>query len=263
MSRTVGKFGLRPTPHGQQLALDVADFMDVTQLPPLPTGDFGHLSLVTKPLGMYMNDQLGDCVVAGSQHETRLWVAEGTGSDTVVFDDTCTVKNYNLLGNYVDGDPDTDQGCDMVRAAQLRIRDGIIDANGNTHKLGIALQLQPGNWEQLQYAAYYFDGVGVGILVTPAMQTAFQNGQPWDVSQFNPNDVEGGHYVPCVGRKDGNALMVTWGEGQELTRELYTAPQFNTTTICYATQEKLKNGVDLEGLPWSRMRAAMQGVRAA
>ena len=263
MTRTVGKFGLRPTPHGRLLEYKFADFVDATKLPPIPDGDFGHLSLVTKPLDIYLNDQLGDCVVAGSQHETRLWVAEGTGSDSVVFDDASTVKNYELLGNYRPGDPDTDQGCDMVRAAQLRIRDGIVDATGKTHKVGIALQLQPGNWEQLQYALYLFDGVGIGILVTQEMQQAFADGKPWDVDQFNPNNAEGGHYVPGCARKNGNAVVATWGEPQELTRDLYTTPQFNTVTICYASAEKLRNGVDMEGIAWSQMRSVMQGVRAA
>lgn len=232
-----------------------SDYVDITQLSPLPAGDFGHTNLVTLPWGMYLNDTYGDCVVAGGEHETRMWVAEGTGSDTVVFDDAATVKNYTLLGNFDPNNPvSSDQGCDMLTAAKLRISQGIIDSAGNTHKLGAALQLQPGNWEQLLYAIHLFDGVGLGILVTQAMQTAFSNSQPWDLPQFDPNNVEGGHYVTAVCRKDGLPNVVTWAGLQPLTKALYTAPQFNTITLCYASQEKLKNGVDLEGLSWSDMR---------
>ena len=256
MLRQAGKFGLRPVPHGLKWKLQFHDYVDITQLPPIPAGDYGHIDLLTQPLGMYLNDTYGDCVVAGAEHETRLYVAEGTGSDTVVFDDNATVANYTLLGNFNPNDPvNSDQGCDMLTAASLRITQGIIDASGNRHKLGIALQLQPGNWEQLLYAIRYFDGVGLGILVTPQMQDAFNNSQPWDLPQFNPNNVEGGHYVTAVCRKNGLPNVITWGGLQPLTRDLYTAPQFSTVTLAYASQEKLRNGTDLEGLSWSDMRA--------
>jgi len=242
-------------------SLKFSDYVDLTQLPPIPTGDFGHTDLVTNPWGMYLNDTYGCCVVSGSQHEHRLWHAEGTGADTVVFDDNSTVKNYELLGNFDPNDPvNTDQGCDMLTAAHLRLTQGIVDATGATHKLGIALQLQAGNWEQLITAINLFDGVALGILVTPDMQTAFADQQPWDLPQFNPNDVEGGHYVPAVCRKDGLPEVITWGGPQKLTKALYTAPQFNTVTFCYASQEKLRNGKDLEGLSWSDMRSDIKKV---
>jgi hypothetical protein len=106
-----------------------------------------------------MNDTLGCCVVAAKEHTTRMWAAEGTGSDTLVFNDAATILNYEVMGGYNPEDPDSDQGCDMLTAARLWLTRGILDANNHTHKPGVALQLQAGNWEQLLYAAYYFDGV--------------------------------------------------------------------------------------------------------
>jgi hypothetical protein len=259
MTRTAGKFGLRPVPHGMRWPIKFGDYVDLTQLAPIPKGPFGHMKQLTKPLGMYMNDTLGDCVVAAKQHTTRLWVAEGTGSDTVTFSDDTTVKNYTLLGNYNPDDPDSDQGCDMLTAAGIWLKKGIADDTGHRHKPGIALQLQAGNWEQLLYAAYYFDGVDLGILVTPDMQDAFAAEQPWDLPQFNINDVEGGHCVPVEARVDEEGVLlpelITWAAPQTLTKALYTAPEFNTITMCYASEEKLRNGVDEEGLSWSDMRS--------
>jgi hypothetical protein len=240
--------------------LKFGDYVDLTQLEPLPTGDYGHTAKVTKPWGMYMNDALGCCVVSAKQHKVRLWHSEGFGSDTVTFADAITVKNYSLFGNYQLGNPDSDQGCDMVTAAQLEVKKGVLDDLGKRHKPGIALQLQPGNWEQLLYAIYYFDGVELGILVTPAMQQAFANEQPWDISQFNTADVEGGHCVLATDRKDGLPEVVSWGAPQKITKALYTAPQFNTITMAYASPEKLSLGVDLEGLGWSDMRSTMRKI---
>jgi len=38
-------------------------------------------------------------------------------------------------------------------------------------------------------------------------------------------------------------------------QRVYTTPEFNSITMCYASQEKLRNGVDGEGLGWSDMRS--------
>lgn len=234
--------------------LKFGDYVDLTALAPIPKGPYGHTKQVTKPWGMYKNDILGCCVVSAKQHKVRLWDAEGTGTDTVEFTDANTVDNYTLLGNYNPDDPDSDQGCDMLTAAHLELKRGIVDSTGRRHKPGIALQLQAGNWEQLLYAIYYFDGVELGILVTPGMQNAFADEQPWDISQFSLDNVEGGHCVPAVS-VDGLPEVITWAEPQKLTRAIYTAPQFNTITMCYASQEKLRNGKDEEGLSWSDMRS--------
>jgi hypothetical protein len=270
MTRTVGKFGLRLPAPGHRWKFKFSDYIDLTQLPPIPPGAFGHMDKVTLPWDIYMNDVLGCCVVSGAQHETRLWVAEGTGSDTVVFSDRATVMNYQHLGNYQPGNPDSDQGCDMLTAAQLRIRDGIVDAKGNVHKLGIALELDCGpgylNLDQFWYANFLFDGLGLGILVTPEMQNDFQLGQPWDAADFNPNNVVGGHYVPAMAREVDTlhgttrfeADTVSWGEVQPIT---VSGLQVVTTTVmCYATQEKLNNGKDLNGLSWSDMRSDINKV---
>jgi hypothetical protein len=262
--RTPGLFGLRPTPLGHKWQLQMDAYVDIKALPPIPAGAFGHTSQVSKPWEMYLNDQLGDCVVAGKQHCLRLWLAEGTGSDTITFDDACTVKNYGLLGHYDPADPSSDQGCDMLYAAEVWMRHGIWDAAGKLHKIGAALQLQCGpgylNMDQFWTALYLFDGMGLGIGVTPAMQDAFANGQPWDASQYNPYDVVGGHFVPAMCRMDDNGNLVpeviSWAAGQEVTVPGLKA--ITNTVLVYLSPEKLNNGKDEEGLGYSDLRADLR-----
>lgn len=279
MSRAPGLFGLRPTPLGHKWALQFGSYVDLTALPPIPRGAFGHMDKVSGDWGMLMNDQLGCCVVSGSEHCVMLWTAE-SGSGQAVFDDNCTVANYELLGHYNPDNPDSDQGCDMLYAAEVWMRKGIKDATGKEHKIGLALQLDCGpgylNMEQFWYASYLFDGVGLGIGVTAAMQQAFADGQPWDASQFDPNNILGGHFVPAMAR-EGTGLggvqafdadVVTWGEKQPITVDGLQA--ITNTVLVYASPEKLANGKDLEGLSWSDMRAdirklnrvgALQGIQ--
>lgn len=255
--RQVGKYGCRPPPHGKKWGLQFGDYVDATALPPIPSGSFGHMNLIQQ-WGVLMNTTLSCCVVSGAEHETMLWTAEA--GNPAVFNDDVTVKNYQLLGNYQPGNPSSDQGLDMLVAAQLRITQGIVDANGNTHKLGAVLQLQPGNLEQLWYACYYFDGVGCGITVPSDWERCFAMGLPWDANTHNPNDIVGDHYVPLMARQDGNIDLVTWGQPHQMTPAGYQAAA--KTVLCYATEEKLKNGVDLEGLSWSDIRADMPKVAA-
>jgi hypothetical protein len=104
--------------------------------------------------------------------------------------------------------------------------------------------LEPGNFEQLKYATYYFDGVGVGIEVPDVYQQLFADGQPWD-AVANPN-IDGGHYITSVAWRDGMPVLVTWGRPQPMTQAGYE--EFNDETYAYLTVEKLRSGVSLEGL---------------
>lgn len=253
--RQVGLYGCRYT---QQWGLKFGDYVDATALPPIPTGDFGHTSLIGD-WGMLMNNTLSCCVVSGAEHETMLWTAE-SGNPPAVFDDQTTIRNYQTLGGFQPDDPATDQGCDMAAAAQLRVTQGITDVAGNTHKVGAVLELQPGNIEQLWYALYLFDGVGCGLVMSREWESAFAQHSPWDTSNYgNPS---GGHYVTLVGRSSGNIQLVTWGQPQLMTPAAYQTPGVVQKVLCYASQEKLRNGVDLEGLSWSDIRADMPKVGA-
>jgi hypothetical protein len=253
--------------------LKFGDYVDLTSLPPIPKGAFGHMEKVSVPWGMLKNDELGCCVVSGAEHEHMLWNAEA-GNTVPIFGDSSTVSNYELLGNYVPGNPDTDGGCDMVAAAQKRITQGIVDEKGKRHYLGIALELDCGpgylNLTQLWYAAWLFDGVGLGILVTPEWENDFAIGRAWDARDFNPNNVAGGHYVPLMAREvetlHGPSAtvyqgdVVSWGEKQPITA---SGLQVTTTTVmCYASKEKLNNGKDIDGLSWSDMRSDIKRVAA-
>lgn len=270
-TRSVGKYGLRPSPLGKVWKLKLRDYMHLTDLPPIPKGAFGHLDKVAGPWGVLKNDVLGCCVVSGAEHETMLWTAE-SGGPTAAFDDESTILNYRLLGNYVPGDEDTDQGCDMLTAAELRIKQGIRDAKGKTHKLGIALELDSGpgylNLDQFWYALWLFDGIGLGIGVTAQMQADFAAEKPWTASSFNPTQILGGHYVPAVARESVNlhgqtvfdADVISWGEKQAISTDGLQA--ITNTVLVYATKEKLNRGKDMEGLGWNDMRSDIRKLVA-
>jgi hypothetical protein len=267
MPRIVGQYGLRLPAPGRKWGLKLRDYMDVTALPPIPAGAFGHMNMVTSPWGMLMNDTLGCCVVAGAAHETMLWTAE-SNAGMAMFNNACTLKNYEEIGGYQPGRPETDHGCDMLHAAQMRIQHGILDASGQRHYIGAALELDctPGhlNMDQFWYAAWLFDGIGLGIQVTKTWERDFEAGKPWDGADYHVQDIVGGHYVSVVARENDNgqysADVVTWGEEHPITVSGLQAAAM--TVLVYVTQEKLKNGVDLEGLGWADLQADAKKIQA-
>jgi len=185
-------------------------FLDASVLPPLPTGDFGHDSLVRGNWGMLGNDDYGDCVWAGADHETMLWLAEaGVADPTKLFSNDTALGDYAQQTGFNRNDPNTDQGTDMEAAASYRRKTGIIDVNKTRHLIGAYVDVDPGNIQELWYAMWLFDGVGIGVEFPSAWMDAFNKGPGglWD-RVSHPN-IEGGHYIAGVARTGGMANIIT------------------------------------------------------
>jgi hypothetical protein len=260
----LGKLPARPG----AVTLRLVDYLDFTKLAP-PPSSFGHEKLVPD-WGMFLNDRIGDCACAGTVHEHMLWDAEA--KKTLPVNTTFTGKNtaaelYSEVTGYQPGpelqDPEaepnpTDQGTDVAQLCSFRRNTGLLDAAGNRHKLGAYVALDRGDFKQLQYAIYYFDGVGIGVDFCQEWMDAFNAGEPWDKVD-NPN-VEGGHYITAVAF-DGHAQIVTWGDffSPGITQAGYE--QFNDETYAYLSTDKLFNGKDLEGFNLSQLQADIQALR--
>jgi hypothetical protein len=196
----------------------------------LPTAPpvFGHLDAVPE-WGMLANDQCGDCVLAGFDHETLYWLLTAGGSvqfiDQNALDDYSAITGFDPAQTTVDGSNPTDQGTDMEEAAAYRRKTGVVDAFGKRHRIGAYIALPGvsarGNndlsfLDNLANAAYAFGAVGVGIEFPASAWEQFDRDWAWDVVENSP--IEGGHYIPIIGRAaNGNFLAITWGRVVEIT----------------------------------------------
>jgi hypothetical protein len=235
--------------------LKLAKYIDAAALPK-PPAEFGHERLVTN-WGMLGNDTAGCCVWAGAGHEVMLWNREAGRTANVTT--TSTLKNYSLVTGY---DPTTganDSGTDMEEAAKYRRQTGLLDADGKRHKIGAYVALEPGDLDQLWYATYLFDGVGIGVEFPTQWMDAFNAGKPWDA--IRRPKVEGGHYITAPAKRAGDAVIITWGQATPLTPRGYQ--QFNDESLAYLTEEKLTNGRSLEGFDLATLRADLALVSAA
>lgn len=246
------KFGYVPSPEGA-VKLSFKDYVDVSTVLPKAPVNFGHYSKVSD-WGMLGNDTVGDCVMAGAAHRVMLWNA--ANGKTVNFSSQSVLSDYSVITGYSPDDPDSDQGTDPATAAQYEQTTGLLDADGNRHKIGAYLKLQTGNMDELVTASYLFGAVGMAITVTDVAQHQFANREAWTAAK-NAN-IEGGHYVPVVGRADGYMLAVTWGAVQPFDQGFFE--QNNVELIAYVSTEYLTAGKSPEGLDQALLLADLQTI---
>jgi hypothetical protein len=216
------------------------------------TSDLPSVESLRFPLGhahviqpqMFMNDQLGDCAIAGSIEEVRL--ANALRGVTVNFTDAEALKNYSAIAGYSPDDPSTDGGTDVHELYQYRQTTGIVDADGNYHKIVAYAGLTPGDWDQLLIGLSMFDMVGIGIQVPDYAEAQFETGVPWHVLPGH-HPIEGGHYISVCGATDlDTAQLYTWGSVQGITKGFYE--KFNTVAVVALTEELFSQNKTPEGV---------------
>lgn len=209
MKFCLGKLPARP-PQG----LKFADVINAAALP-TPPATFGHQSLVADGnFDILGNDSVGDCTIAGAAHEHMLWTMEG-GTARAHFSTKYVLADYSAITGY-DGTAATDTGADIQQVAAYRQKIGIQDVTGFRHKIDSFASLRVGDISQVALATYIFGAAGIGVELPSSAQAQFMAGVPWSVV---PGDkIDGGHYIPCVGRDaNGNYLFVSWGKVQPAT----------------------------------------------
>ena len=260
MSLMLGKLEARP----DAVKFKFEDYVDLSQMKAPPT-DFGSETLISN-WGMGGNDIAGDCVFAGTEHEIKLWCAEA-GVPVAISDGPhgTAIKNYSSFTGYDPSQSDdqgnnpTDNGTDVASWLSHRRTTGFIDDKGKAHRIGAYVKLELGNVDQLRYASYYFDGIGIGINFPEQWMQSFQRGSRTWATVKRPNFV-GGHYISGVAFRNGMPVICTWGELVHLTLGAYE--QVADEVYAYLTPEKLKNGVDDHGINYTQLTANLQGLKA-
>jgi hypothetical protein len=224
------------------------NYIDKTVLPPLPAS-FGHQNFINN-WGMLGNDSVGDCVIAGADHETMLWTKEG--STEAIFKAANAISDYSAITGYNPNDPNSDQGTDPRTACLYRQKTGLIDANGNRHKIGAFLALDQTNLNEVLEAAYLLSAIGIGIQFPASAMDQFNAGQTWTV--VSGSQIEGGHYVPVFAYDGTYLYCVTWGKVQKITKGFFTT--YCDEAWAILSQEFLnKQGVSPEGFNLSQLQA--------
>lgn len=170
-----------------------------------------YLVKVPDPCGAMLNDQLGDCVIAGYGHAIQGWTGSATSELTVP--DKNILKAYEDVGGYVPGNPNTDQGANMLTACKYFRRTGLIDGSGIAHKIDAFAAIEIGNLNEIRYAIQLFGGFYAGF----AMPESSQSQTTWWVVKKGGGGAPGswgGHCVWIGGFNfDRNVFILkSWGD---------------------------------------------------
>ncbi len=170
---------------------------------------------------MYLNDTLGDCVVAASGHMIEEWTANA--GKPFQPDNAQILKAYEDVGGYIPGDPSTDNGAVMLDALNYWRQTGIA---GHTILAYVGIDpLKSGSfdgktWRSLEImdAIWLFGAAYIGLQMPLSAQGmdiwtvppggAFGDGSPgsW-----------GGHCVPVVSYSQNGLTVITWGQKMRMS----------------------------------------------
>jgi hypothetical protein len=155
---------------------------------------------------IYLNDQLGDCVIAGGYHIVGVETGNATGTPYIA-SDAVLKADYSAIGGYVDGDPSTDNGCDEDTAIHYWTNHGF--ANG-TKLLG-SLSVDATNAVQVKQAVWLTEEIIICMELPDAYVNPFPggNGFVWDVA--GDPVPKNGHSIMACGYTDKGLIICTWG----------------------------------------------------
>lgn len=260
-TRTPGKQGRLPrdiTRFAPRLEHYITGPLRVAELPPA-SGVIDRCTEVTN-WPMYLNDQLGDCTVAGAGHMFGA-MAVYAGHAEPLFIDSVITATYSAVSGYVPGRPSTDNGADMQTVLEHLKQVGMTDTMGHVHKVaGYAAFGDPTDEVLLAQVLSTFGSVYVGVSLPQSAVDEFHQGQPWDYQPTSP--VVGGHCIVLQRRGVGGTGIlkyISWGTAQSTTRGFqkhYAEEAYAVITEDWLTA----SGDSISGLNLDQLLADLQYV---
>ena len=248
------KLGKLPVKHDPR-TLKLSRFLTKPDLPPAPlTCDWTPKGA---PYGMMLNDQLGDCGIAGMGHLEQTWT--GNTRSIWIPPDSLIGQLYQALGGYVPGDPSTDNGTVLLDNLKYWKNTGLYDG---AHKIGGFASINIASQMEFQLGVYLFGGVylGVGLPATAQNQTS------WSVVPNAGPDGEpgswGGHCVCAMTYDAISATVISWGEKVPMTWDFYHR-YFDEAYVVFNEEWLAESGNSPSGFNKPALLAALNSVPEA
>ena len=185
----------------------LADYLTPSLPPPPPQVDW------TKGItgwGMMLNDNLGDCTIAGCAHAVQVWSAN-TGIESTV-DDSIVETYYQNWDGYVPGNASTDNG-----GIELDVLTDWQKQGFGGHTLMAFADPKPSNLVNIRQSIALFGGVYIGL----ALPLTAQNQDVWDVVPGGGAKAKkgswGGHCVFVPKYDEKGFTCITWGQLKTMT----------------------------------------------
>jgi hypothetical protein len=228
-NRTV-KLG-RIRPKAPPPALRLALYLTPGATPPPPSVDYSAKAAASLRR-MYLNDTVGDCVIAGKMHQLGVWSGNDAAPGGVV-----QATDQEVLSQYHTICGPGDNGCVITDVLDWFKARGL-QAGGTKYTIDGYVAVDWTNKLEVQVALYLFGSLTIGINL-PGTWTQGGDGSTWDATN---SAIVGGHDVCCVGYNDRGVQIATWGGLRTITWAAFTSRRW--IEECYAQLAPLWYGSD-------------------
>lgn len=196
---------------------------------------------------MYLNDTLGDCVIASAYHQLGVWSGNESGTPVQATDQEVGNSYTTICGP-------GDQGCVITDVLDYTQKNGLV-AGGTTYKIDGYVSVDWTNWEEVLAALYLFGSIKLGINL-PSDWTCTDC--TWDVTN---SGVVGGHDVPAFGATDSDVTIATWGGLVKITKAAFTSKQWIEEAYVPLSPDWYKQGnLAPNGVDVATLRADLQAL---
>jgi hypothetical protein len=157
---------------------------------------------------IYMNDQLGCCVISGKFHALGVWSGNDSGTPIVATDQEVVSAYHTICGP-------GDNGCNIGDVLDYWKASGI-KMGGQVHKIDAYVEVDPSNQDEVKAAIYLFTGLPLGLNLPSAWENV-DDGGIWDVPSGFGARIVGGHDVEAVDFNETGVVISTWGGLRTIT----------------------------------------------
>lgn len=162
---------------------------------------------------MYLNDSLGDCVIAATGHAEGVFTGNANNGNPIILTNDQIISLYSAIGGYdpsktqPDGSNPTDNGCDIQTALSYWGTKGLISGQ---HEIQGYLAVNPSDMIELQLAIFLFENLIFGLELPDNWISPFPefSGFVWDVA--GSGDPNNGHCILGFGFNHLGINVSTW-----------------------------------------------------
>ncbi len=190
-------------------------------------------------------------------------VWSGNAGNPVSVTDNDIVTAYEACGQYVPGDPSTDNGCDMLTVAKYFQQTGI-----GGYTIDAFMSANPQNIQELKAAHWIFGGINLGLDLPLTAQNPTWHGitgrKIWDVPPCGVEgdgspDSWGGHDVNAVDISPEYMTVESWGELYDLTWAFVSA--YLSEVIVFLSKQWLESsGVTPSGFDVNALQSDLADI---
>ena len=193
------------------------DYRTSVALPTPPPACSYAAKAATSLSQVYLNDQLGDCVIAAMAHAVGVFTGNA-GLPPAQFTPAQITALYSAIGGYVPGDESTDNGCDERTAMAYWQQHG---APAGSHQITGWVSIDGTNAARVRTALWLFENLVFGVELPDQWVDDPKPGFSWDVAgAANPDN---GHCFLGVGYDQTGVIVDSWGMLGKITYQAIAA----------------------------------------